>query len=180
MAARHQRLDLEAGRLGKLDATVVVGKLGALVDVDEDALVRRLEAAQQPAEARAEHRLGLLLREQLGFDEATQPEFGAEARLQIGQAVHQLDEAFADVQLVVIEHEAGEAVLGVQVLDLLQDRGGVAVADLAEALAVAAAAEAAAERTAELRDQARRAMAFDAVAVGFQVDQMARRQRRLR
>ena len=117
------------------------------------------------------------LREQLGLDEAAQPEIGAEPRLQIGQAVHQLDEAFADVELVVIEHEAGVAVLDVQVLDLLQDRGGVAVADLPQALAVAAAAEAAAERTAELRDQARRAMAFDAVAVGLQVDQMARRHR---
>jgi hypothetical protein len=46
MATGHQRLDLEAGRLGKLDAAVVVGKLRTLVDVDEDALVGRLETAQ--------------------------------------------------------------------------------------------------------------------------------------
>src|SRR5204863_8875737 len=137
------------------NGAVMVSKHRRLVHVDEDALVGRRESAKEPAEARAIHRLGLVLREQLGVDEAAQPEVGAEAGLQIGQTVHQLDEAFADVQLVVIEHESGIAMLDVQMLDLLEDRGSVAVADLAQAFAVATAAEATAKRTAELRNEAR-------------------------
>src|SRR5205085_5892993 len=133
------------------------------VDVDQDTLVRRLEATEEPAETCAMHRCRLFLGEQLRFHEAAQPELGAEPRLQIGQSVHQLDEAFADVELVVIEHETGVAMLAMQVLDLKQDRLHRAVADLAQALAVAPAAETTAERATQLGNQARRAVTFDAV-----------------
>jgi len=87
------------------------------------------------------HRGRLLQREQLRLHEATQLELGAEPRLQLGQPVHQFNEAFADVEFVVIEHESGEAVLAVQMLNLDEDRLRRAIADLPQALAVAAAAK---------------------------------------
>ena len=108
VADGHQRLDFEPMRLGDLDTAVVVIAVGALFDADQNTRIGGLEAAQQPTESRTAHRCSLFRGEQLSFDEATQAKLDAEPNLQIGQAVHHLNHALADVQFVIIEQATAE------------------------------------------------------------------------
>ena len=110
MADRHQRLDLEAVPLRDPHRARVVFQRGALLNVLQNSRIGGLEAAQQPAKTCAVHCRRLRVGEQLRLHEAAQPEFHGKARLQVSDRIHQLQHRFADVELIVIKHEAGVAV----------------------------------------------------------------------
>src|SRR5438132_14167535 len=129
------------------------------MDVGEDPLVPRLEPDEDPPEASLIHRLRLLVREKLGLDEAPQPELHPEVLLRLGDQVHKLHDLWIHVQLIIVKHEAGDAISLVELDNLLDDVLGGPHPDPPQKRAHTPAAEPTAEGTAELRDHRQRAHA---------------------
>jgi hypothetical protein len=107
---------------GDLDAPGIVGQRRLLVDVGKNSRRPRFKPDQQPTEAGLIHGVGLRIGEQLGLDEAPQPEVGVQLALRAGDRRHQLDHLRIHVELVVVQHEAVDAIGLVEVDHLLDDR----------------------------------------------------------
>src|SRR2546422_11004575 len=103
----------------------------------------------------------MLVREQLGLDEAPEPELNSVVLLRLGDQVHELHNLWVHVQLVIVKHEPGDAISLVELDNLLDDVLGGPHPDPPQKRAHPATTEAAAEGTAELRDHRQRAHAVD-------------------
>src|SRR5207253_3176458 len=118
---------------------------------------------ENPPEARRIHRAGLFVGEKLRLDEAAETPFGAARFLCVRDAVHERGHLLVHVELVVVQHETGDAIFLMQRDELVDDALNRSHARAPEHWRGAAAAEAAFERTPELGDEAERTVSVDGI-----------------
>src|SRR3989339_29396 len=103
---RHERLDFEAVPMSDLYTTSVFFTSSLLVDVLQNSGGPRLKPSQEPPKSCVVHRLGLCVGKKLRLHKTTKAPRRTQIPLRLCDQVHQFNDFFVDIQLIIIKHEA--------------------------------------------------------------------------